>query len=64
MNHIRRRFASRVTAVFPPLVVPFELSQRRKAIVADVLAGAGEERGFACAKIACFRTPPSRLYEG
>jgi hypothetical protein len=26
----------------PSLVVAFELSERRKAIVADVLAGAGE----------------------
>jgi hypothetical protein len=40
----------------PPLVVTFELSERRKAIVADVLAGAGEELGFPCTRTACFRT--------
>ena len=45
-RHIRRGFVSRVALIWrcmelsrPPLVVAFELSEKRKAIVADALAG-------------------------
>ena len=47
LKHIRRGFVSPVGLILgcmdpsrPPLVVAFELSQKRKAIVADALAGA------------------------
>src|ERR1019366_9604403 len=47
IKHIRRGFGSRVALILggmelsrPPLVVAFELSENRKAIVADALAGA------------------------
>ncbi len=47
IKHIRRGFVSRVALILgcmelgrPPLVVAFELNKRRKAIVADALAGA------------------------
>ena len=47
IKHIRRGFVSRVALIWgcmelsrPPLVVAFELSEKRKAIVADALAGA------------------------
>jgi hypothetical protein len=47
IEHIQRGFVSRVALIWgcmelsrPPLVVTFELSEKRKAIVADALAGA------------------------
>jgi hypothetical protein len=46
LKHIRRGFMTRVALILgcmelsrPPLVVAFELSEKRKAIVADALAG-------------------------
>ena len=46
LKHIRRGFVSRFALILgrmvlsrPPLVVAFELSEKRKAIVADALAG-------------------------
>jgi hypothetical protein len=48
-KHIRRGFMSRFALILgcmelsgPPLVVAFELSEKRKATVADALAGASE----------------------